>query len=499
MRSIAGLTLPEVMASRYRLDEGLGAGGMAEVFVASDLVLGRLVAVKRIRSAAIADETARARFAREARALARVNHPNVVTVFDAVESDGRPFLVMELVDGTTLRDALDAKTGLLPSRALAIAGGIAAGLAAVHAQGIVHRDLKPSNVFITSSGAVKIGDFGIARIASDPALTRTGEVFGSAPYVAPEQLRGDDVDDRADLYALGCVMFEMLAGRPPFEGDDPMSLTYHHVHTEPPRLETLVSGMPGALASIVNQLLAKDPEDRPRTAEDVSTALATVPDIVPETGRDGRGDMAPDEVAPTEPVPRTVTAVLPPARTDAERAHRTVASWVPWAALVTLGAIALLVLNAVTGWDFGAASTQQRSSPRASASSPPSSVASASPTTSPATATLPPVLSPSDAALGIVALIQEMESSGALDGRLAKDLEHGVDDVLKDMDRGDVEGATKDVGSMRDVIASAVDRGEVSPENGQTIQDAIDQLGSAAAQIGSSGDGGHQDGGDEGD
>jgi eukaryotic-like serine/threonine-protein kinase len=498
MRSMRGLILPEVMASRYRLDEWLGTGGMAEVFVATDLVLGRLVAVKRMPASAIADETARARFAREARALARVNHPNVVTVFDAIEDEGRPFLVMELVDGITLRDALDGNTGLPPSRAIAIAAEIAAGLAAVHAQGIVHRDLKPSNVFITTSGTVKIGDFGIARIASDPALTRTGEMFGSAPYVAPEQVRGDAVDDRADLYALGCVMFEMLSGRPPFEGDDAMSLTYHHVHTEPPRLETLMPGMPGALGSIVHQLLAKDPEDRPRTAEDVGMALVSVPDIAPDIRPDGRGDVATVEVATTERVPRTVTAVLPPARAGDEPAQRTFAPWIPWAVLAALGLTALLVLNAVTGWNFGAA-TQQRSSSRESASSRPSPVSSASPSTSPAAATLPPVFSSSDAALGLVTLVREMESAGAVDDHLAKDLEHGADDVVKDLDHGDVDKAFEDIGRMRDGLASAVDRGEVSPEDGQTLQAAIDRLESTVEQTGSSGDGDHQDGGDEGD
>ena len=141
MGSMRGSTVPEVMASRYRLDDQLGAGGMAEVFTATDLVLGRLVAVKRMPSAAIADATSRARFDREARALARVNHPNVVTVFDAIEDDGRPFLVMELVDGITFRGALDLKTGIPQTRALAIAQEIVAGLAAVHAQGIVHRHL----------------------------------------------------------------------------------------------------------------------------------------------------------------------------------------------------------------------------------------------------------------------------------------------------------------------------------------------------------------------
>ena len=178
------------------------------------------------------DATAKARFAREARALARVNDPHVVTVFDIVVDDGRPFLIMELVDGMTLRDLIDRRrTARARARRSRSPSGICSGLAAVHAYGIVHRDMKPSNVFLTTSGAVKIGDFGIASVASDVKVTRAGEVFGSAPYVSPEQVTGDPVDARADLYSLGCVMFEMVTGRPPFAGDDPAALAYQHVHT----------------------------------------------------------------------------------------------------------------------------------------------------------------------------------------------------------------------------------------------------------------------------
>lgn len=485
------ITLPQVMASRYRLDEWLGVGGMAEVFVATDLVLGRIVAVKRMPSSATADETARARFAREGRALARVNHPNVVTVFDAIEDAGRPFLVMELVDGTTLRDELDLQTGLSPERAITIASGIASGLAAVHAQGIVHRDLKPSNVFITASGTIKIGDFGIARIASDPALTRTGEMFGSAPYVAPEQIRGDAVDARADLYALGCVMFEMFAGRPPFEGHDAMSLTYHHVHTDPTRIETLVPGIPDELASIVHRLLAKDPTERPGSADDVGRELAVVPAAVPELAAD-------TDVAVTEPLPRTPTAVLPP-RHRVERPRRPIPSWGPWAALVGLGAAALLVLNAVTGGDPRAASEQPRSSPRASVSSPASSGGSASPTSSPTPASIPSADAPSEAALVLMELVQEMESADAIGGDLAKDLEHGAEAVLRDVEHGDMDKAFEEIAGMSDGLAAALDHEELSSDDAQRIQDAIDQLASTVERFGSSDGGSNQDEGDEGD
>jgi len=462
---------------------------MAEVFVATDLVLGRLVAVKRLPSAMIADQRARARFDREGRALAQVNDPNVVTVFDAIEDQGRPFLVMELVDGITLREALDRETGLPTTQALAVASGIASGLAAVHAHGVVHRDLKPGNVFLTTSGGIKIGDFGIALITSDPSLTRTGEVFGSAPYIAPEQLRGGPVDARADLYALGCVLFEMLAGRGPFEGDDPMALSYHHVHTEPSRIESLVPEVHNALGSIVHGLLAKDPNDRPQTAAGVGRALAAVAGAASDAAVDGPG-----ATAPTEPLPRTPTAPLPPRRSDARRPQMRLAPLVPWATLVAIGAAVLIAVGAVLGSHPVAAPT--RPSTRAS-SGPAFAVPSASPT-SPAISppTSVPASPPSEAALALMSLVQEMESADLLDGHLAKDLEHETEAMLKELDRGDVERASEHVAHLNEALASAADRGEVSPEDAQRLQDAVDRL---ASSIGTLGLGDHGEGGDNGD
>ena len=266
----------EVVAGRYRLDRPLGSSGMAEVFGATDLQLRREVAVKRLPSSAMRDATARARFAREARALARVNDPHVVTVFDIVVDDGRPFLVMEFVDGMTLSELIHRDGRIDPARVVSIAEDICSGLAAVHACGIVHRDMKPSNVFLTTSGAVKIGDFGIASVASDVTVTRAGEVFGSAPYVSPEQVTGDPVDARADLYALGCVMFEMATGRPPFVGDEPAALAYQHAHTTPERADGVVPQVPAALASTIDRLLAKDPSDRPDSADELRRSLETL-------------------------------------------------------------------------------------------------------------------------------------------------------------------------------------------------------------------------------
>ncbi|HEX2423294.1 MAG TPA: serine/threonine-protein kinase, partial [Actinomycetota bacterium] len=229
-----GSAPPTVLTERYQLDRSLGNGGMGEVFEATDLTLHRNVAVKLLSPSLVQDEPARARFLREARALAQVNSPHVVAVYDAGEDDERPYLVMELVDGTTLEHELKGTGRVEPARAVAIAKDIASGLASAHEQGIVHRDVKPSNVFLTQSDAAKIGDFGIARLERpDAILTLTGQTFGSPPYVAPEQATGGTVDARADLYSLGCVLFQMLVGRRPFSGDDAVSLVYQHVHTTP--------------------------------------------------------------------------------------------------------------------------------------------------------------------------------------------------------------------------------------------------------------------------
>jgi len=208
-----------LIAGRYALERSLGNGGMGEVFVASDRTLGRQVALKQLSPALAEDADARKRFFREARALARISDANVVGVFDVGEDDGVPFLVMELIEGTTVGRELTRLGRLTPDRTSAIGAGTAAGLAAAHANGVVHRDVKPSNIFLTGSDQPKVGDFGIARVErGDMTLTMTGQAFGSPAYIAPEQAMGGPVDARADLYALGCVLFHMLAGRPPFRG-----------------------------------------------------------------------------------------------------------------------------------------------------------------------------------------------------------------------------------------------------------------------------------------
>ena len=460
----------EVVAGRYRLDRSLGTSGMAEVFVATDLQLRREVAVKRLPSSAMEDATAKARFAREARALARVNDPHVVTVFDIVVDDGRPFLIMELVDGTTLRDLVDAEGRLEPARVVSIASGICSGLAAVHARGIVHRDMKPSNVFLTTSGAVKIGDFGIASVASDVTVTRAGEVFGSAPYVSPEQVTGDPVDARADLYSLGCVMFEMATGRPPFAGDDPAALAYQHVHTKPERADALVPQVPAALASTIEGLMAKDPEDRPESADALRRSLEAM--SLPAASDVGDVPTQPlTPVAATDVLPVRPAAPMPPRRPPRS------SSPLLWIVGLVLGIILLLVLNAIYG---GADPAVQARTPgrrtgrhrrrrrlrllhrrdRRRRRHPPSG-------------------SVEDATAALIGLVQELVSSGAVDEHLAGDLQHGVDDVGRAFGEGDAGKVLDALGRLQDKVDKGLEHGEISSEDAQRLDEAIQALAAA--------------------
>ena len=430
---------------------------MGEVFVATDLMLERRVALKQLSPALVVDDPARKRFQREAKALARINHPNVVGVFDTGEDAGRPFLVMELVDGTTLRDELRRTGRIEPTRAASIGAGIAGGLAAAHAQGVIHRDVKPSNVFLTPFDVPKVGDFGIARVErGDETLTLTGQAFGSPPYVAPEQATGGRVDARADLYSLGCVLFHMLAGRQPFDGSDAVSITYQHVHTVPPRVDALDPRIPPEIAALVAALLEKDPADRPQTAEEVRGALEGGPKSRTAT------DIA------TEPIVETPTAVLPSRTQTLESRRRR--RW-PLVALAA-GVILLLVLGlvAVLSRENGAATPS--SPPAATTTSPP---ASASPSASPPfSSSSLPVSTPDEAGPALVALAQQLEDAGAIDKHLEKEIEHAVDDVLRQ--HGGTDEAIGRLDDLRGSIAGSVDRGDVSSDDAQRLLDAIDQL-----------------------
>ena len=257
------VTGTRVLGGRYALCEVLGTGGMATVWRARDEVLGREVAVKVLSPQYAADPGFLARFEREARHAARLSHPRLVTVFDSGVDETTPFIVMELVAGRTLRQVLD-ETGAPPAgEAVGIAAAVCEALEVAHAAGLVHRDIKPANIALADGGEVKVLDFGIARAEGGTGVTGTAVVLGTAAYLSPEQASGRLAGPQADLYSLGCVLFEMLTGAPPFSADSAVGLAYRQVHDDPGPPSARRPGLPERLDQITARLLAKDPAGHP--------------------------------------------------------------------------------------------------------------------------------------------------------------------------------------------------------------------------------------------
>jgi beta-lactam-binding protein with PASTA domain/tRNA A-37 threonylcarbamoyl transferase component Bud32 len=276
------MSQPRLLGGRYELDGVIGRGGMAEVYRARDLRLDRVVAVKTLRSDLARDPTFQARFRREAQSAASLNHPSVIAVYDTGEdSFGEtqiPYIVMEYVDGSTLRDLLRENRALLPDKALEITDGILRALDYSHRGGIVHRDIKPANVMLTRGHEVKVMDFGIARAMADSAatMTQTAQVIGTAQYLSPEQARGERVDTRSDIYSTGCVLYELLTGRPPFTGDSPVAIAYQHVREEPVPPSQVDPEIPQWADAIVLKAMAKDPDHRYQTATEFRQEIQRV-------------------------------------------------------------------------------------------------------------------------------------------------------------------------------------------------------------------------------
>jgi len=270
-----------MVGGRYELGELLGRGGMAEVRRAVDQRLGRSVAVKQLRADLATDPTFQARFRREAQSAAGLNHPTIVAVYDTGEEldpltgVAIPYIVMELVEGPTLRDILKDGRKILPERALELTQGVLDALSYSHKAGIVHRDIKPANVMLTASGSVKVMDFGIARAVADTSatMTQTAAVIGTAQYLSPEQARGETVDARSDLYSAGCLLYELLVGRPPFVGDSPVSVAYQHVREAPTPPSQLDPELGPEIDAVVLKALAKDPAERYQSARDMKTDI----------------------------------------------------------------------------------------------------------------------------------------------------------------------------------------------------------------------------------
>jgi serine/threonine-protein kinase len=262
-----------VAAGRYRLERRLGHGGMASVYLARDSVLDRPVAVKLLADNVAGDEGLRKRFVREARLAARLSHPNVVSIYDTGADEGRPYIVMEYVDGATLADLLARET-LEPEEARQLALQACRGLAHAHDAGLVHRDIKPQNLLLGRDGTLKIADFGIARAAEGTALTQAGTVLGTAAYLSPEQALGEEVTAATDIYSLGAVVYELLTGRPPLEPESLADLADRQRRPAIAPVRELAPDLPRDLEDVVMRCLARNPAYRPRSASALEQELA---------------------------------------------------------------------------------------------------------------------------------------------------------------------------------------------------------------------------------
>jgi len=317
-----------VIGDRYVLGPLLGRGGMAEVRRARDTRLERDVAIKRLKADLAGDPIFQERFRREAHAAAGLNHPNIVSVFDTGESYDEasdlmiPYIVMELVVGHTLREILHDGRKIQPVKALELTECVLDALDYSHRHGIIHRDIKPANVMLTNTGQVKVMDFGIARAVSDTAasMTQTASVIGTPQYLSPEQIRGEKVDRRSDIYSTGCLLYELLTGKPPFEGDSPVSLAYQHVRATPvppSQIDPLVSTQ---MDAIVLKALAKNPVDRYQTAQEMHDDIARllagqkVQAVIPPPAEDEAPTQAFTPEDKTQVMPARATTAKQPAR-----------------------------------------------------------------------------------------------------------------------------------------------------------------------------------------
>ncbi|MEV0153400.1 protein kinase [Micromonospora sp. NPDC050686] len=525
--------MSRLLDGRYQAEELLGSGGMASVWRGRDLRLDRPVAVKVLAGAGLDEPMALERFDREARAVARLAHPNIVAVYDFGTADGDPYLVLELAEGQTVSALVMA--GPMPiGRALAIAEQICDGLVAAHAAGVVHRDIKPGNLIVTPTGVVKICDFGIARLFRDGenTLTNAATRLGTSSYMSPEQATGGPVDPRTDLYGLGCTLYTMLAGTPPFAGD-PLHVLHQHLHEPATPVRSRRPEVPPALDALLADLLAKDPAARPADAVEVRDRLAAIRAGLPdEAPTDGLPVAAPADGLPLAALAGAVTA----GSAGPGAGSRPVAGAAPWPTggsrlildrpadqphrrrrrpavllAVLAGGAALAVAGAALLPDdepagappvTAATTLATRPTPVASgtgATTPPApsptgaapapaartststrpAARSTAPTSAPARTTSPPP--PADPIVAIRLSIQEQVNTGQLNPDAAKDLHGKVDAIAKDLAADDQRRAADDVKKLRDRLAGLHKDGRLSEAGYTRLSRDVDRL---AAQVG---------------
>jgi tRNA A-37 threonylcarbamoyl transferase component Bud32 len=344
----------DLLLGRYRLEETMGAGGMGTVVRARDEVLGRRVAVKLMKDSVADDDHAVERFRREARIAASLSHPGIAHIFDFGQQDGRPFIVMEFLDGQDLHSLVQREGPLDSAEAAAIAANVADALEHAHKAGAIHRDIKPGNIFLTESGEVKLTDFGIARTTADATITQAGMVMGTYLYLSPEQINGEPATASSDIYSLGCVLYQMLTRKPPFEAENPAAVGIAHISKPVPRAREIDPDIPAEIDQIVAKAMAKSPADRFLSSAEMGAALreATTHAVAAPAGVPAKSAPA-EEAAPAPPEPRgeatSVIGAAPATRRLTTSARARVSRPVVWErvrrpAITALAAGILLLL-----------------------------------------------------------------------------------------------------------------------------------------------------------
>jgi eukaryotic-like serine/threonine-protein kinase len=453
----------QVLVGRYALGAMLGSGGMGQVYRARDRVLERTVAVKVLSAAATDDLELVARFGREARAAAALHHPNIVAVFDSGADGDLQYLVMEYVEGQSLAGLLRREGVLEPRRAAEVGRQVCLALAAAHAAGLVHRDIAPGNVLVDPAGLVKVADFGIAKLAAATTMTGDGMVLGTAAYLAPEQAQGRPVDGRSDLYGLGCVLYELVTGAPPFAGDSPVAVAARQVTEQPVPPSDRNPRVGVALEAVVLTALAKDPADRYQSAAAMAQDLDR-----------GIADAGADTVAlggarggpPTDRLPGVIptgAATVPMASTARRRP-----GWLPWALVAAVGVIALV---AVALWPRGGdppAAQQQPTGPTASTAAPPTRPAATTQLTQ-SQAALPVALA------NLAQVITIGQQQGSVDNS-ATDLLKQAEEVLRAAQKGKDEEVDKKLQDLQRKTDEQIVKGKIRGPAADQVRQAVAQF-----------------------
>ncbi len=458
-----------ILGGRYALREVLGTGGMATVWRATDDVLGRDVAVKVLNSEYAADVSFLDRFKREARNVAALSNSRIVTVFDWGLDDTTPYIVMELLAGKTLRQLLDEAVTLPVRQAITIAAAVCDALEAAHAAGLVHRDVKPANIAL-SGREVKVLDFGIAR-TEVPGATRTQAVLGTAAYLSPEQASGEAVGPQADLYSLGCVLFEMLTGTPPFTADSEVGVAYRQVHDDPGPPSARRSGLPGKLDEVVRQLLAKNPADRPAGAAAARAALLSVLARDPRDPRDKTAVLSRSGTGPLGAQPRGLTPAPPRRLADLRQSEAVLAM----SLIAALAALVVVLLTSGPAAKLGAA---PKSGHIAAHQQHPKSPAAGSGSGTPAARRftgLPP------AAMAAGALVGNLQA-GVADGQVTQEAGQNLFNQLQQVlfqAAGNAQQREQQYAQLVEAYDQYRSRGQITGASAAALRRAIRDLGTA--------------------